>query len=59
MEITCPDRKKRIGHPIITGWLADYPEYIKLFTASYMSCPICIAPRDDMDTHCALPVDHH
>ncbi|RPA72164.1 hypothetical protein BJ508DRAFT_194722, partial [Ascobolus immersus RN42] len=46
MEILCPDGEVRVGHLAIAGWLGDYPEYIKLFTASYMSCPVCIAPRD-------------
>jgi hypothetical protein len=58
MEITCPDGKVRIGHPVIAGWLGDYPEYMKLFTTSYMSCPICIAPRHQMDAHSSLPVAH-
>ena len=49
IEVVCPDGKTRIGHPVIGAWLADYPEYIKLFTASYMSCPICIAPRTSLD----------
>ncbi|RPA70786.1 hypothetical protein BJ508DRAFT_198946, partial [Ascobolus immersus RN42] len=46
IELTCPDGKIRIGHPVIGGWLGDYPEYIKLFTAAYMSCPVCVTPRD-------------
>ncbi|RPA70895.1 hypothetical protein BJ508DRAFT_195847, partial [Ascobolus immersus RN42] len=41
IEVLCPDGKVRIGHPVVAGWLGDYPEYIKLFTAAYMSCPIC------------------
>src|SRR5690606_27859556 len=58
MEITCPDGKVRIGHPALSAWLGDYPEYMKLFTTSYMSCPICISPRDQMDAHSCLPVAH-
>src|SRR5690606_22605085 len=58
MEVTCPDGKVRIGHPVLAAWLGDYPEYMKLFTTSYMSCPICIAPRDEMDAHSCLPVSH-
>ena len=58
MRITCPDGKVRIGHPVIAGWLGDYPEYIKLFTSSYMSCPTCITPRHQMDTHPSLPIAH-
>ncbi|RPA70825.1 hypothetical protein BJ508DRAFT_195509, partial [Ascobolus immersus RN42] len=53
MEILFPDGEMRIGHPAIAGWLGDYPEYIKLFTASYMSCPVCIAPKDQLETHSA------
>lgn len=56
MKITCLDGKIRIGYPVIADWLGDYPEYMKLFTTSYMSCPICIAPRDQMDAHSSLPV---
>ena len=51
IEILCPDGKVRVGHPVIAAWLADYPEYIKLFTATYMSCPICTAPKDELDAH--------
>jgi len=58
MELTCADGKVRVGHPVLVGWLADYPEYMKLFTTSYMSCPICISPRDQMDAHSSLPVTH-
>ena len=58
MEITCPDGKVRIGHPVIVGWIGDYPEYCKLFTTSYMSCPICIAPSDKMDAHSSSPCTH-
>src|SRR5690606_19304107 len=54
----CPDGRVRVCHPMLTGWLGDYPEYMKLFTTSYMSCPVCIAPRDQMDAHSSLPVTH-
>ncbi|RPA76824.1 hypothetical protein BJ508DRAFT_193289, partial [Ascobolus immersus RN42] len=26
MVILCPDGEARIGHPVIAGWLGDYPE---------------------------------
>ena len=55
IEILCPDGKVRIGHPVIASWSADYPEYIKLFTASYMSCPICTVPRTGLDAHPTEP----
>ena len=58
MRITCPDGKIRIGHPVMAGWLGDYPEYIKLFTSSYMSCPTCITPRHEMDAHSSMPIAH-
>ena len=55
MRLTCPDGKIRWGHPILAGWIGDYPEYIKLFSAQFMSCPICVAPKDKMDAHPSLP----
>ena len=58
MRITCPDGVVRFGHPVLAGWLADYPEYIKLFAASYKSCPICIAPSDKMDAPPTTPITH-
>src|SRR5690606_21449171 len=58
MEITCPDGKVRIRHPALAAWLGDYPEYMKLFTTSYISYPICISLRDQMDAHSCLPVAH-
>lgn len=58
LEILCPDGEVRIGHPAIAGWLGDYPEYIKLFTASYGSCPVCIAPKDQLDAHSTTPITH-
>lgn len=58
IELTCPDGKIRIGHPVIGGWLGDYPEYIKLFTAAYMSCPVCVTPRDQMDAHSTTAIAH-
>ena len=58
IEIICPDGKTRIGHPAVGAWLADYPEYIKLFTASFMSCPICIVPRNQLDAHPTTWVDY-
>lgn len=58
MEITCPDGKVRIGHPVIAGWLGDYPEYCKLLTQSYMSCNTCVAPRQQMEQHSKEPIFH-
>lgn len=58
MEITCPDGKVRIGHPVIAGWLGDYPEYCKLFTQSYMSCNTCVTPRLQMEQHSKEPIIH-
>ena len=56
IEVVCPDGKVRTGHPAVAGWFGDYPEYIKLFTAAYMSCPICLTPRNEMDAHSTTPV---
>lgn len=58
MEITCPDGKVRIGHPVIAGWLGDYPEYCKLLTQSYMSCNTCVVPRHLMEQHSKEPIIH-
>lgn len=58
IELTCPDGKVRRGYPVLAAWLGDYPEYIKLFTASYMSCPTCEAPKDMMDAHSTTPISH-
>ncbi|RPA70642.1 hypothetical protein BJ508DRAFT_219118, partial [Ascobolus immersus RN42] len=48
MEVLCPDGKIRIGHPVLFSWLGDYPEFTKLFTTSYMSCPVCMASAEEM-----------
>src|SRR5690606_21786676 len=58
IEITCPDSKVRIRHLALVAWLRDYPEYMKLFTTSYISYPICISSQDQMDAHSCLPVAH-
>ena len=58
MKITCPDGVIRYGHPVLAGWLADYPEYIKLFAAKYNSCPVCVAPTDKMDAHPTQPISY-
>ncbi|RPA71058.1 hypothetical protein BJ508DRAFT_193366, partial [Ascobolus immersus RN42] len=42
MEVVCPDGKVRIGHPYLTGWLADLVEYSKIFAINSRSCPVCL-----------------
>lgn len=57
IEVVCPDGKVRRGHPKIYGWIADYPEYIKLFTIANKSCPICIVPSANLGDHPKMPWD--
>lgn len=51
MEVVCPDGKVRVGHPYLTGWLADLMEYSKIFAINSRSCPVCLAPTSEMDAH--------
>ena len=48
MKIDCPDGIVRIGHPVVGEWLADYPEYTKLFGVLNKYCPACITPLKSM-----------
>lgn len=48
MEINCSDGKKRIGHPILAGWIADYKEYSNIFQVKNNSCVNCEIPQSTM-----------
>ncbi|RPA70944.1 hypothetical protein BJ508DRAFT_206815, partial [Ascobolus immersus RN42] len=50
MKITCPDGEVRIGHPILAGWIADYMEYINLFSIPKNSCPACSVPTTELES---------
>ena len=51
MEITCGDGKKRIGHPVLAAWIADIPEYNRLFSLKRDSCLVCEVPKDRLGDH--------
>ncbi|RPA72254.1 hypothetical protein BJ508DRAFT_217229, partial [Ascobolus immersus RN42] len=44
MKVVCPDGKVRQGRPILSGWLADFMEIVKLFCINKDSCPVCSSP---------------
>ncbi|RPA72759.1 hypothetical protein BJ508DRAFT_216751, partial [Ascobolus immersus RN42] len=44
MKVVCPDGKIRIGHPVLSGWIADYIEALKIFGIVSGSCPVCQIP---------------
>lgn len=55
MEINCSDGKKRVGHPILAGWIADYKEYSNIFQIKQNSCVNCEIPQETMGDNIAGP----
>lgn len=55
MEINCSDGKKRIGHPILAGWIADYKEYSNIFQVKNNSCVNCEIPQSTMGDNVSGP----
>ncbi|RPA70769.1 hypothetical protein BJ508DRAFT_219011, partial [Ascobolus immersus RN42] len=44
IKVVCPDGRVRFGHPILSGWIADYMETLKIFGNAMNSCPVCQIP---------------
>ena len=49
IHIRYADMKYWKCFPILTGWPADYIEYIKLFNIMQKLCPVCTIPHDSID----------
>jgi Plavaka transposase len=45
INMLCPDGQRRLCHPIICQYIADYPEQCLLSCITYASCPRCTMPR--------------
>lgn len=45
VALQCPDLEVRLCFPRLAAWIADYPEYTKLFNVSHQSCPVCTVPK--------------
>ena len=55
IEINCSDGKKRIGHPILGGYICDYKECGTLFQVKADSCVLCEIPKNLMGSNLKGP----
>lgn len=47
-EFHCADGFLRRGYPILSAWVADYPEYRTITGCVNMRCPVCEIPAREM-----------